>query len=206
MILTRYLYDKGKVEETLNICIEKQDFQQSLFWGYELYYSGFQQEVLKLLENIYKTRFSKNHPKLGIYIKRKMVNTTQEIVATIIKNLTMKNADIQESTNAKFVNVKSHHIESFMTKEVDRPWKLLREVCLYGVIGKAYNLQEFRKNWLLYCLKTPIWLERIKEYGGRFEMDKIDFQNEDQEEAFYNRYDCEPDEQSLEIQQRCIGK
>jgi hypothetical protein len=132
--------------------------------------------------------------------------TAPEIVATIIKNLTMKNADVQESSNTKFVNVKSHHIEPFMTKEVDTPWKLLREVCLYGVIGEAYNLQEFRKNWLLYCLKTPIWLERIKEYGGKIEMDKIVFQNEDQEEGFYNRYDCEPDEQPLEIQQRCIGK
>lgn len=208
MILTRYLYIKSKVEISLKDAIKKHYYKEAVFWAYELYFSGFKQEVLDILENIYQTMFSKNHPKLGRYIKMKRVIETPELIATIIKNLTMKNPEIKETSGVKFVNVKRHHIEPFMTKEPEGPgWKFLREVCLYGVLGKCSKdeLTMFRSKWI-YCLsQTPLWRERMKEYG-EWKEDVFVFTNEYKEEEFHDKWDYEPDEQPLIIQERCIGK
>ena len=206
MILTRYLYIKSKVEDSLKDAIHKHYYNDAVFWAYELYFSGFQQEVLDILDKIYQTRFSKNHPKLGRYIQMKKGLETPELIATIIKNLTMKNPEIKETAGVKFVNVKRHHIEPFMTKEVDRPWKLLREQCTYSVIGKATKEEiiNFREHWIDFAVKSPIWMERVLAYNGKIENDKVVFEDNN-DEAFYNRFGYEPDEQSLEIQQRCLG-
>jgi hypothetical protein len=208
MKLTRYLYDKDKVVESLHHSVQIKNFQQSLFWGYELYFSGFSDEVLEILENIYQTRFSQNHPKLGVYLRKKQeqIKDKPEWVATILKNLTMKNPDIPETPSVKFVNVKPHHIEPFMTKEPEGPgWQFLRKVCVYGVKGQSTNVENFRKKWLIFAIESPIWKKRVEEYGGTIESGVVVFLDEDKEEAFYNRFDYEPDEQPDEIQKKCVG-
>jgi hypothetical protein len=211
-VLTRYLYDKEKVKSSLSSSILKKKYNESCFWAYELYFSGFQKETLDQLWNIYKDRFSKNHPKLGIYIHKKYneCHEQPELIATILKNLTMKNPDVHETQGVKFVNVKAHHIQSFRTKEnpiPDSPWKTLRLNCLYGVIGNGSKerLHQFRENWLFYAMKSPYWFSLIESYGGKVVHNKVVFDDEDKEEEFYNRYNYEPDEQPLDIQYKCIG-
>lgn len=209
MILTRYLYDKGKVETSLKVAIKNHYYQEANFWAYELYFSGFQTTVLDILHEIYTSLFSENHPKLGTYIQMKKATNTPELIATIIKNLTMKNPEIKETPNTKFVNVKKHHIEPFMTKEPEdlpfkKPWQFLRQVCEYRVLGDATKreIAEFRGKWLDISVKSPIWLERITQYNGNIEDGVVVFNDE---ERFYDKYGYEPDEQSLEIQMNCIG-
>jgi len=210
MILTRYLYDKTKVETSLQSAIMKQDYDQALFWAYELFYSGFQAEVIDQSQKIYEKFFSKNHPRMGRYIKLKKIQLQQnpELLATIIKNLTMKNPTIQENPTAKFVNVKPHHIVPFMTKEPDTKtpvWRFLHEVCKYGVEGKSSvdELKEYRNEWLRNS--SPIWKDRLAVFGGKIIEGVVVFEHEDKEEEFYNRFGYEPDEQPLEIQKKCIG-
>jgi hypothetical protein len=208
MILTRYLYIKSKVEVSLKDAIQKHYYKDAVFWAYELYFSGFQKDVLDILENIYQTMFSKNHPKLGRYIKMKKAIETPELIATIIKNLTMKNPEIKETTGVKFVNVKRHHIEPFMTKECLIVWKTMREQCEYGVVGKATKEEiiNFREHWIDFAVKSPIWLERVLEYNGQIDNGKVVFEYNNDEEEFYSRFGYELDEQPLIIQMNCIGK
>jgi len=214
-ILTRYLYDKTKVEISLKNAIQKHYYQESNFWAYELYFSGFKSTVVDILNEIYTTKFSINHPKLGRYIeiKKKKSKDDPELIATIIKNLTMKNPEIKENEGVKFVNVKRYHIEPFMTKEPhDLPlktsWKFLRQVCRYRVLGNVVkeDILHYVYNWLNLAAKSPIWFERIIEYKGEIKNNKVVFYNEDYEEDFYDRFGYEPDEQPLEIQMNCIGK
>lgn len=209
MILTRYLYDKAKVEVSLRVAIKNHYYKEANFWAYELYFSGFQTTVLDILYEIYTTLFSENHPKLGRYIQMKKTTNNPELIATIIKNLTMKNPEIKETPNTKFVNVKRHHIEPFMTKQhEDLPLHtFLQQVCEYRVVGKATETEivTFRRNWLDVSVLSPIWMERMIQYNGHIEDDKVVFDNEDDYELFYDKYDYEPDEQSLEIQMNCIG-
>ena len=61
------------------------------------------------------------------------------------------------------------------------------------------------RNWIVGVYQTPIWRERLKEYGKWLE-DTFIFSDEDKEEEFYNQWNYEPDEQPKEIQDRCIGK
>lgn len=192
MLLTRYLYDKAKVEETLYHAILERDYPQSAFWAYELYFSGFEKEVVDQLHHMYHTRFEKNRPKLGIYLQKKQAELEgkPELIATIIKNL-MKNPDVPEIPDVKFVNVKPHHIESFRTKEPEGPgWKFLREVCLYGVLGECSpeDIHSYRREWISHG--GPIWQQRFAEYD---------------EDTFYDRFNYEPDEQPIEIQIKCMG-
>jgi hypothetical protein len=200
MILTRYLYDKAKVEETLYHAILKRDYHQSAFWAYELYFSGFEEEVREQLNKTYDQIFQPNHPKLGLYFQKKQAELKgkPELIATLLKNL-MKNPDVPETPGVKFVNVKPHHIESFRTKEPEGPrWKFLREVCLYGVLGECsqeYRMK-WRDDWFSYVLQTPIWRERMNGYENW---------TEDEKEEFHNRWNYEPDEQPEEIQNRCVG-
>jgi hypothetical protein len=216
IILTRYLYNKDRVIDSLRESIDCSDYQESTFWAYELFYSGFQKEVIALLTEIYEKTFSKNHPKLGIYIKRKLQNVKDESIATIVKNLTMKRANISESAQTKFVNVKEYHIEPFRTISVSTTcnWKYLRTVCKYAVCKKKVTKKEeelilsvFRETWLYAASLSPIWLERIAEYHGKIDKRKkiVRFESEEQEELFYETFGFEPDEQPLELQKKCMG-
>ena len=124
-----------------------------------------------------------------------------------IKNLTMKCPTNKEPPGVKFVNVKPYHIEPFMTKILKGPnWRFLREVCLYGVLESSSNNEsEWRENWLVHAMGSPIWSKRIIEYGGYAKDSIIVFENPDKEEEFHDKYDYEPDEQPLEIRVKCIG-
>ena len=52
MILTRYLYPKENVEYSFKIALFEGNHEQSLFWTYELYFSGFKQETLELFRDV----------------------------------------------------------------------------------------------------------------------------------------------------------
>ena len=58
LVLTRYLYNKAQVIESLQKSIDEKDYESALYWAYEIYYSGFEDEIIQylmiLLENRYK--------------------------------------------------------------------------------------------------------------------------------------------------------
>jgi hypothetical protein len=214
MPLTRYLYNKSSVIISLRNAIHEAAYEPAVFWAYELYYSGFEKETIEILLDIYKKRFLTNHPKLGLYIRKKLAETKEECIATIVKNLTMKRPDTVETADVKFVNVKAYHIEPYKTLAATTciKWKYLQTVCKYAVCKEklkkpeiAARLSLFRDNWLYHASLSPIWLERIKNAGGIIEAGRVTFASEDDEESFYDQYGFEPDEQPLEIQQKCMG-
>ena len=48
-ILTRFLYVKDEVQIALFMSILQKKKEDSLFWAYELYYSGFEEEAFILI-------------------------------------------------------------------------------------------------------------------------------------------------------------
>jgi hypothetical protein len=215
LILTRYLYNYEGVKRTLVHTILSQQEDPALFWGYELYHSGFKEETAELLQEIYANFYQEHYPKLGIFIDKKLKSIIKDptIVATVIKNLLVKPIQPKkpEPKNPKFITIKPNQIESFMTNpNIEFPWKYLREVCNYYLISEIYEYDIFQmwcENWLYYSARTPIWKERLDQYKWTFddEFKRIIFENDDWEEDFYNKYGYEPDEQPLEIQKRCLG-
>ena len=70
LTFTRYLYPKELVMQSLFLSILDKKTDEALFWGYELYYSGFDNIVYEYLFQIYHIIYSYvNNAKLTTYIQ-----------------------------------------------------------------------------------------------------------------------------------------
>lgn len=102
LIFTRYLYIKEEVELTLLVSIlNKSD--DSIFWAYELYYSGFKDDLFSLLWKIYYYFFATLNPAFETYLFKKQKELTKsndvsddKIISIIIQTLLFRpfNTDI----------------------------------------------------------------------------------------------------------------
>jgi hypothetical protein len=107
------------------------------------------------------------------------------------------------------------------------PTSMLPSLAAYKILPKAlmYSIDEhnylslfalsreknnivkaYRENWLYYASYSPIWQERISRYNGEINHThkSVDFHDDDLEEEFYQQYGYEPDEQTLNVQHKCI--
>ena len=89
-LLTRYLYAKDEVELSLiTAVLQKREIDECYYWGYELYYSGF--DVFKLLWKMYYDFYFENNPGLEPHIREKEKlwrrNGGAHYVASVISNL-----------------------------------------------------------------------------------------------------------------------
>jgi len=231
MRLTRYLYNKDDVFASIFLSILEKDYEKAVFWVSEIYHSGWETSyVADFLVSIYNDLFS-HHPMLGKYLN-KMVTRSEEgahIVATMVRNLTAKHyipniqgfikkindepddAPMPDSNPTKlFITVRP---EDLLTEpDIDEPArKRFRKLCKYATRKDArdffdykYNDVEYIYHWLYYASFTPVWENRILEYGGVVDHEKreVAFSHEDLAEEFYVKYDYDIDEQPLEIQRR----
>ena len=49
VVYTRYLYNKNEVRQNLFVSLLESNMEQALFWLFELYYSGFEEDTLDYL-------------------------------------------------------------------------------------------------------------------------------------------------------------
>ena len=320
LVFTRYLYVKEEVKLALMNSLLKKNLEESLFWAYELYYSGFKEELILYLINIYFDFYATLNPSFGqyiiikykIYFLEKKENLEDKWISMLIHDFIIRpynfdlyslriqkqmeelrklevildckcyssisnyiyqlnntelenniekiilyftNKDISISkkcldlfiTNSLLIGISIHTIllffilhhfiilekiklgkniyvvvsnedvEIYKTKEISPAYKTLGQVTKYTIsnsflpsylslnINKQDNLNEYRDNWLFYASFSPIWMDRIEKYSGIREETNISFLNEELEEDFFEKYNFEPDEQSLNIQERCFG-
>ncbi|MEI6470756.1 MAG: hypothetical protein WCO72_14950 [Betaproteobacteria bacterium] len=66
--------------------------------------------------------------------------------------------------------------------------------------------EAFRENWMFHASFSPLWSSRIESHGGLVIQNKVTFEKEDDEEKFNERFNLEPDEQKLEVQEKSTGK
>ena len=84
---------------------------------------------------------------------------------------------------------------------------------LFHLKRENYNIiTAYREKWLYHASFSPLWRERIIRHKGiidektqtvRFE-EKIQENSDDNEQAFYNEFGYEPDEQKIETQNKTI--
>jgi hypothetical protein len=90
---TRYLYEKDEVKISLLISLlNKSD--ESVFWAYELFYSGFRDELIEWIWIIYYDFYYVKNPSFEKYLSNKLNNVTDvledKLIATIISNLIIR--------------------------------------------------------------------------------------------------------------------
>lgn len=218
IVLTRYLFNKSTVAACLEDAIAAKKYEEACYWAYEIYYSGFQEEVLEYLMGIIETKY-KHHIKLNAYLKKKYEKEPEcaTLPATIIKNMLMKNAENPEGESPRFVAIKEYQIEMFKTKDTPTPgrnFEFLRTVCKTPTkltkMGKRdvdSLLDVFRNKWIYYASRSPIWASRIKAHNGKIDGRKktVTFNTDDDLEEFHDTYNYEPDEQPIIFQKQCMG-
>jgi hypothetical protein len=93
LVFTRYLYSKEQVNHSLLVALFEKQSDEALYWTYELYYSGFQEELYAYILNVYDTFYKKsNSPALGkcledLYQKWSEDETQHHHFGSLIKNL-----------------------------------------------------------------------------------------------------------------------
>jgi len=91
VILTRYLYIKQEVLASLALSLIESNFEEALFWAYELYHSGFQEECMEFIPAVYREWYADKNPKLGKFLlsqhKKWILEKEDSVVGTMIRNL-----------------------------------------------------------------------------------------------------------------------
>jgi hypothetical protein len=225
LTVTRYLYDKNKAFQTLEIAINDRFFDESMFWAYELYYSWYETEVIVFLLEVCKKRLPQ-YKRLYRFLSKKYAEWLEKplsekpagIIGTIIKNI-LKNEISNEEPQAQiFIIMDESTAVPFHTLYLKHPYRILPAVCKYWLLEPPENpeilpeykvnvLRDFIDNWLFYASRNPLWENRIVKHKGTIntEFKTVVFETHDLAEEFYAKYGYEPDEQSIEVQRRLIG-
>ena len=249
-VLTRYLYIKEDVLMSLLISILEKEYDESLFWASELYFSGYEQETVEYIYAIYMNLFYSKNPKLKRIMKvgLKRYDKGIHIIASLLLNLTSKNRsftlqyfiskqteeDIIEDVKPKLEEIKNKEIKIIIFSDQSKSTKyenyvgeiklhlILRTACKYKVrrewadvfechykdmsYNEIFNLHV--SDWLYYASFSPIWKERIDQYKGKidYNLNKVEFENEDYFEEFHEKYEYDIDEQPVVVQNKIFGK
>lgn len=127
IVLTRYLYIKDEVRVSLLTSILEKKEARSLFWAYELYHSGFKEELIHLLWKIYYEFFHSVNPSYYAYFIKKHKEWNQKpydevhirIIYILVMNLIIRpyNMDVFLIRNitkqSKQTSYESSYIEEF---------------------------------------------------------------------------------------------
>lgn len=215
---TRYLYEKLHVKYSLVWSMLEMQREESLFWAYELYWSGFSDEVWHWIREIYVKYYEETNPRFKrrldeFYLKwLASEGDDHGLLGTAVGTLAMRSRMPEEPERMIVLSYSDKRHETI--GPVKPPRKYLAKVSTWPVRPEAkYMAQEFDGlllksvregylgDWLYYCAESSIWLERIKAHNGviREDLEKVAFETEDDFEAFHETWGLEPDEQSMEM-------
>ena len=148
MILTRHLYNKEDVLKVLFQSIIKKNKQRAMFWAFELYYSGFGEEVFQYLLQIYEKYFEENNPKFRIFFesiyekwksKKEFMTLIEKdrLLSVILLNIIRRNMNGSEKIRETYVRIliSSHRIYYHMSSSSlgKKSYEILQERCLYSI-------------------------------------------------------------------------
>jgi hypothetical protein len=237
LVFTRYLYSKKEVYQSLLVALLDRKRDESLFWLFELYYSGFEKEAADYVEKIYKTFYESQNQGFWDRLQNRKETMDPDLwLGTIIVYLCGKPFDISTfieehygvrcSQNETYkqstflVQLKQENLEKYKTLQLEANESLhyyLKQACRFASrkeVNKLFDnkITDFRReyihNWLYFACKSPIWFDRIRQYGGKIddENQKIIFPDQDKECDFYDEWNLEPDEQPEEVKEKSLGE
>ena len=215
---TRYLYEFYQVKYSLQECILDKKREEALFWAYELYHSGFKEEVWEQITHLYLLYYLEENPKFRTRLEKFYVEWRETgndcLIGTVVGTLSVWEWDVDN------INVQKRNKQFIILYKEDRhktvaPIKparyYLKQVSMHPVNQLPQteepfpNYSEIVQNaylgpdWLYYCSETPVWEARIREGGGKPVDGRIEFETDDLLEDFYEKWGLEPDEQPAEM-------
>ena len=130
---------------------------------------------------------------------------------SIILDIFIQKPEIKMRKNIYIIQ-QPHDIKQYKIKPAikHRGYKMPSRECRYQLQikpeNRVFDYPDY-DNWVYYASFSPLWKKRIERHNGIIlqEEQTIHFENEEDEEAFYNYFNLEPDEQSLEIEKLWFG-
>ena len=176
---------------------------------YTLYFNKYIKAVnyAKNIKNIVSLR----------YDKRKLILVQLLTYCSVLKNKKLGKNICIDAVKEDFECYKHSQLQSQPPVKIP-VYRTLQHFCKYSIDSHKHlslfclkrDINDIKdaylNNWLYFASFSPIWKERITEYNGiiDYEEKKVVFNNDTNFEEFYNKYNYEPDEQSKEIQDKCI--
>ena len=160
VIFTRYLYIQTEVKHSLLNSVLTQNKEHALFWGFELYHSGNEIELLGYLSEIYETYYSQ-YVNLGKFLNKKcneFANLLESveplppdssakecIIATIINNLIHKKYVYTGQDRKIFIITDEKDIIKYRTivNGTINPRFILKTACLYQPFRESIHIEGF---------------------------------------------------------------
>ncbi len=113
LILTRYLYSFIDVRQSMFLNILDGNYEEALYWAYELYWSGYTESTFEHLLETYDMMFIKDEiikkRMRGEYNKWRLDNSLYENFGTIVINMCFQSYSISKFVD-KFFNIKCNDI------------------------------------------------------------------------------------------------
>jgi len=182
LIFTRYLYSKEDVMHSLFLSILNKNKDEALFWAYELYYSGFELEVMNFVFHVFNhiyeiccpahfTQFINNqyHTWYENY-EKSAVNDT--ILGTMVWNLLQYDYELTQFIDDYF-QIKRNILRT-PTSNKKRRLRLImveRDIEKYKTVVAEPN-----QSWLI--LRRVYKYSAHKEYNQLFKTTNMDFKQE----------------------------
>ena len=189
LIFTRYLYSKEDVMHSLFISILNKNKDEALFWAYELYYSGFETDVMNFVLHIFNHIYEKCCPTHFTKFMNDQYYTWSQayensvvkdtILGTMIWNLLQYDYELTQFLDDYF-QIKRNVLRS-PTSNTSRRLRLMmteRDIEKYKTLCGEPN-----QNWLI--LKHVYKYAAHKEYNQLFKTTNMDFKKEYLEEWLY---------------------
>jgi hypothetical protein len=223
MIFTRYLYELNDAKWALLISMFKKQFDNTLFWVYEIVESGFDGMLISWIQDIYYTFYVQKSPhyekKLSkyveMYISEQDVSTKLCTIGIVCINMMYLPPVFIESTknrkNNLHIRLKYDLISKYLYREQQSilPYKQIHNISYH--VPKSFikcitdkcemQIYDICINdldlWEYYAFNSPLWKARINASSGSFDINnKLVFPDDELLESFYDKYGYEPDEQS----------
>jgi hypothetical protein len=176
------------------------------------------QDIAKTAAIYFKEKGLKEKPFKPSEEMVKYVNAKIILITRIMQYFVQLNQDIKLGKSL-YLSVDIEDLVMYDTVEATSdfpPRKILDFACAYSPETTYLNMFHcnridnimlyFRKKWLYYAEDSPIWKERILEHEGKLDhtTQEVVFDDDDKEEAFYNSYSLEPDEQPVTVVEKIV--
>ena len=235
---TRYLYPKSFVKQSLMLALLEHNYDETMYWTYELYFSGFEDETYDFVFKLYQDIYRFDNPTL-----LKFMDTTRSdwyknslqywLIGSIVATLCYCNYRLNHFVENYFkvhcltvdvapkklviIRLGEQDIREYkIDRHVDPPRKYLGMVCKYPIRTNLNRLfmadipdleKKWYYNWEFYAGMSPLWQERFEDFNAHINLkeEKVVFEDDDWKEAFYERWNLEPDEQPKNVQHMILG-
>lgn len=175
--LTRYLYVTKYVKLSLIIALLEKDLDKALFWTFELYFSGLDQDLFGLLWIIYFGFYASLNPELFDYlletynnwVKSEDFDEKSKIVCLMVNNLIIRNYSVDVFILSKLANTQNIDISGVeLAKELEnKNFPVITKYIMSNT--KLDDLLKTHKEILDYFKKT----NKNKEIESLLKMMKV---------------------------------